>query len=473
MAMHRGLWQFAISIAVLAAIATGRPVSAPRVLAQVPAKRAAGPLRVHPGNPRYFTDGTGKAIYLTGSHTWDIFQRWLEGNRVGNHRMGRPADFDAYLAELQAHQHNFIRFWVADTAWSPVTKAAIEPQPYVRTGPGTAAGGGLKFDLTRLNPAYFEELRARVIAARGRGMYVGVMLFNGWGVGVYQGSPPHDITWDYHPFHKANNINGIDGDPNGDRRGLEYHGLQVAAITRLQETYVRKVVDTVNDLDNVLYEISNESGPTSVEWQYHLIRYVQDYERTKPQQHPVIMSGGWGMANADLFAGPADAVAPGAVIMHRNPRGPTGIIDSRPVIIDSDHNESDRTDPQFVWKCFLRGTHPIVMDWWDGDRWKPIRQAMGQTRRYADTINLAAMRPRNDLASTTYCLADPGKEYLVYLPDGGAAMVDVSAAQGKLIVEWFNPRTNEQCAGGRSDGGAKRRFQAPFGGDAVLYLRRE
>ena len=30
---------------------------------------ATGPLRVHPTNPRYFTDGSGKAIYLTGSHT--------------------------------------------------------------------------------------------------------------------------------------------------------------------------------------------------------------------------------------------------------------------------------------------------------------------------------------------------------------------------------------------------------------------
>ncbi|RPJ36327.1 MAG: hypothetical protein EHM35_08280, partial [Planctomycetaceae bacterium] len=31
---------------------------------------AAGPLRVLPANPRYFTDGSGKAVYLTGSHTW-------------------------------------------------------------------------------------------------------------------------------------------------------------------------------------------------------------------------------------------------------------------------------------------------------------------------------------------------------------------------------------------------------------------
>jgi len=43
---------------------------------EVEAAKAAGPLRVHPTNPRYFTDGTNnpdgsvKAVYLTGSQTW-------------------------------------------------------------------------------------------------------------------------------------------------------------------------------------------------------------------------------------------------------------------------------------------------------------------------------------------------------------------------------------------------------------------
>src|SRR5215472_13913815 len=31
---------------------------------------ATGPLRVLKSNPRYFTDGSGKAIYLAGSHSW-------------------------------------------------------------------------------------------------------------------------------------------------------------------------------------------------------------------------------------------------------------------------------------------------------------------------------------------------------------------------------------------------------------------
>jgi hypothetical protein len=41
---------------------------------------AAGPLRVHPDNPRYFTDGMKnaggglRAVYLTGSHNWNNLQ---------------------------------------------------------------------------------------------------------------------------------------------------------------------------------------------------------------------------------------------------------------------------------------------------------------------------------------------------------------------------------------------------------------
>ncbi len=46
-------------------------------------------------------------------------------------------------------------------------------------------------------------------------------------------------------------------------------------------------------------------------------------------------------------------------------------------------------------------------------QWEPIRRSMGFARRLAERVNLAAMTPLNTLASTQYCLADPGSEYLV------------------------------------------------------------
>ncbi len=58
-----------------------------------------GVLSVCPENPRYFTDSTGKAIYLAGSQTWATLQeRRLEETPV--------FDYDAWLAFLRNYNHN-------------------------------------------------------------------------------------------------------------------------------------------------------------------------------------------------------------------------------------------------------------------------------------------------------------------------------------------------------------------------------
>ena len=98
---------------------------------------------------------------------------------------------------------------------------------------------------------------------------------------------------------------------------------------------------------------------------------------------------------------------------------------------------------------------------------------MGYARSYAKRMNLAAMAPRDDLSSSTYCLANPGKEYLVYLPDGGEVTVDLSDASGTAALEWMGPDNGVISQGGTVMGGAKQAFKAPFGGDAVLYIRFE
>ena len=46
----------------------------------------------------------------------------------------------------------------------------------------------------------------------------------------------------------ANNINGVDGDPNGSGTGRQVHTLDNPEVTALQERYVRKVIDKLNDL---------------------------------------------------------------------------------------------------------------------------------------------------------------------------------------------------------------------------------
>lgn len=42
--------------------------------AAIPRIPASGPLRVSAANHRYFADGNGKTVYLTGSHNWNNLQ---------------------------------------------------------------------------------------------------------------------------------------------------------------------------------------------------------------------------------------------------------------------------------------------------------------------------------------------------------------------------------------------------------------
>ena len=433
-----------------------------------------GHLKVHPSNPRYFTDGTGRIIYLTGSHSSRTFKD------IGETDPPKPFDFDAYLDLLKQHNHNFIRLWTWELSKYTYpsfggTFYYVEPFPWSRTGPGTALDGKPKFDLSQFNQSYFDRLRSRVVAAEKRGIYVSIMLFEGHA--LHASLKPW--CWDGHPFSIQNNVNGINGDPDGDGRGLETHTLEIPAITALQEAYVRKVIDTVNDLDNVLYEIANESGNYSTKWQYHIIRYIHEYERDKPKQHPVGMTFQWASGyvgtNKNLFDSPADWISPFArgVDYRGNPQAADG---RKVVILDTDHLWGNNRvtggvelNRVWVWKSFCRGLNPILLDHLEA--WEEnIRDNMGYTLAYANQMNLTAMVPHNDLASTKYCLANPGFEYLVYLPNGGNVWVDLTDASGQLAVEWLNPSNGEKMSGGEITGGVQQEFTAPFSGDAVLYI---
>src|SRR5262245_41009380 len=101
------------------------------------------PLRPHATNPNYFADDTGRAVYLTGSHTWNYCQDW------GTDDAPQPFDFAAYVKMLVARQHNFTLLWQTElpvfrglpTRASAPPDFFVTPQPWQRTGPGNASDG--------------------------------------------------------------------------------------------------------------------------------------------------------------------------------------------------------------------------------------------------------------------------------------------------------------------------------------------
>jgi hypothetical protein len=438
---------------------------------------AAGPLKRLESNPRYFTDGSGKAVLLVGSHNWHNLQD-------NGHRMPSSSDppqvfdFDGYLDFLERHGHNFFRLWRWEAPrWSDTQPAGVikycQPHPWKRTGPGNAADGKLKFDLSSFDPAYFDRLRERVAQAGKRGMYASVMLFEGW---EFQFTD----AWTYHPFHAPNNVNQIDADRSG--RGLLFNQLrddpEGKKVLRLQEAYVKKVIDTVGDLDNVLYEVCNEAGAYSTPWQYYLIDFMHKYEASQPKQHPVGMTFPYsGASNQVLFDSPADWISP-------NPGSPEEGYRDRPspkyvgkvVVNDTDHLWGHTGgDSVWVWRSFTRGLNVLFMEeltpspiWQDS-----ARVAMGQVRAFARKIDLAHMVPSPELVSTGYVLASPGREYLAY-QDGsqGEFSVDLKNAEGTFEVQWYDTTRSRFLPGTPLGGGARRVLTTPFPGPAAVHLKR-
>lgn len=492
-----------------------------------------GPLAVSKTNPRFFAvtdkDGREQAVYLTGSHIWNNFQDGLGPGKEVMPDKPEQNDFEAYLKFLKDRNHNFIRLWRWEHFLSNAGGADfhlnMSPQPWPRSGEGSAKDGKPKFDLYKFDDDYFERLRNRVKAAGEQGLYVDVMLFDGWGLHL---SPDPDNV-EGHPFHAGNNVNGVSITSILDHQVLPLSD----PVRELQEAYLKKVIDTLHDLPNVLYEVSNESSGggkvdqnfadvlglaglpdwgDSTEWQYWVINFINRYEKEKGYEHrPVGMTmqfpvADQGKVNEPLFNSPAEWIspgfddeiftagghpmAPGSPPSHwyANPPVAAG---KKVVISDTDHFAPGSGDPLWVWKTFLRGHNPILMDYGAMDvahpektapgappfeTYEPARYAMGDTLRFAERMSLIHMYPKNEFASTGYVLANPGREYLILQPEETADPFKVNLEAGTYNGEWFSVSERKAEKPGQLvvETPGEIAFNPPFkSGPAVLYLKAE
>jgi hypothetical protein len=455
-------------------------------------------------NPHYFQDGQGHAIALAGSQTWNTLQDW------GTDDSPQAVDFAAFIRFMKAHRQNFTLLWRVEMpkfCLLPTTASSppdfwVSPQPWRRTGPGNATDGGLKFDLSQFDQSFFDRLRARTKALNDAGIYAGVYLFTGEFLNIFR------CTGDGYPFTGANNINGVDDGYKSGAKGTASMTMKAPdRITQFQDAFVAKVIDTLNDLPNVLWIVSEEAPEDTVWWNEYEISQIRKYELGKPHQHPI----GWAalipstLANDQvLYNSNADWVAPGSVVSPVSSCG-TGTPRCKVNINDSDHSyygaawkDTPQQNRNYVWKNFANGSQVLFMDPYvlyypregrnlcshpvkgicsgPDPRYDSLRDNLGYALQYSRKLNLVKVTPQQSLSSTGYCLAQTpraGAEYLVYAPGGGSFTVNLSAMPDsrKLAVEWFNPATGQTIKKNAiRAGSSSQSFAAPFQGDAVLYL---
>ena len=157
-----------------------------------------------------------------------------------------------------------------------------------------------------------------------------------------------------------------------------------------------------------------------------------------------------------------------------------------------------------IWGFFAAGAHTMWADWRhdegvDGGRWssvgrgwtpvKPLDEhlfrvdqlgidCVGDEQLLIATdairqLEYWKMNPYNELvegSTEAYCLAEPGAQYVVYVPTGGDVKLDLTAFAGEFEAKWLDPRTGEYSDPWTVTGGAIRTFTAPAAEDWVMIV---
>lgn len=179
-----------------------------------------------------------KGKKLAGSHTWNTVQ-----------------PFNGKTTPLSKLVGNFTRLWTVETRGAVLSSSSW----------GSKSSGLVKVGLVpwkktgELNKRFYNRLATVVRKAEAKDIVTGVVLFENAFTSYFPGG------WDNHPF------NGL-----GPRSAAEVHTR--GPWNKYQRAHVKKVINTLEDFDNVIYEVGNELNSNSVPWfQTKVVEWVKKF----------------------------------------------------------------------------------------------------------------------------------------------------------------------------------------------------
>jgi hypothetical protein len=289
----------------------------------------------------FFIDG--KKTQLAGNHTWNTVQP-INGEVIGMDKI----------------TGNFTRLWTLET-----TRVNLSESPWGSNTPGTVRIGNSPWKKDgSLNGRYYKALENAVKAADERGITVGVCLFEGTLATYFRGSGY--ASWENHPF------NGLGP---ADAYSVHTKGMW----NKYQRAHVKRVTETLEKYDNVIYEVGNELPRDSIKWfQGKVIEWVNKFT-----DKPVGASYAQGMKPSrgrtqDWLTGiDADWIAPSGPVKIPGFKGPQ--------ILDTDHSRplfSNLSDLRNAW---ADGRSLWLMDGFDGNFLRN-QQNLTPDRNFIDSV---------------------------------------------------------------------------------------
>ncbi|MBI3969704.1 MAG: DUF5060 domain-containing protein [Chloroflexi bacterium] len=433
----------------------------------------------HPDNPYAFADADGTPLFHLGDTCYPL-AALPRAQRL------------AYLERRRAQGFSHVRFQLSGGRF--------------RNSPVAWSFGGtpLEPDLHRYNPAYFQRLDGLLSDVRAAGLLVEVILL------------------DYYRYRP--DIFGAGTGSAGPRAGQQ--PLLTAGWTpEREEVFLRYVLARYASDRTVLYwTICNEyevypdgqyrfDEPQDSDWakaRAALVRALDPYRGAMAATvHPASSVPFYGR----LF-GEGREINPLLVQLHgEETRIGPGLSDgsgagletkllalrrhSKPVV-DGEFgyetngytghgvNTTTALQRRNAWRIYLAGAwasagfRSTVWNFpditWDLDNngGQGQRQLAHLARFFQEHVRYWELVPAPELVEPpALCAAVPGRQYVVYFPEGGATMLDLTGAAQPLAGAWFDPRTGTMGEPFAVPPGERREFLAPDGDDWVLLVTRE
>lgn len=452
------------------------------------AARGHGFIQAHPENPYAFARADGTPFFPMGDTCYGLF----DDSPV------TPGLRAQYIATRRAQRFNFVRMTTGHSEARAATNSAF----------WAWGGTAQKPDLDRLNPVFFQAFDQLMRQLRESGMNVELILLN-----FYRGPFTDTKAWT----------------PARERLWLRYVVSRYAAFDNV---FLWTVANEYETHPDGKYRLD---FPGDVEWAKSVARFVKASDPWKHlvTVHPVVSASRLGESprasfkppwRIGEFFGTDDAMD---VLSQQTGASGEGTVwdpklnawtgDSstlvaslaadrrfkKPVLNSENGYEflrGDATGRQQVhetgkvrrsaWRIvcaggyFAAGFHGTLGH---SDVWNRIdpqnhydfslkdegaAAQLGALHDFFTGLPFWRMQPFAGVSGDAIALADPGHVYAVYLPRGGAAAMDLSAARGALAARWFNPRNGEFGAPVRVDPAKDpQEFRAPDSNDWALLVR--
>jgi hypothetical protein len=331
-------------------------------------------------------------------------------------------------------------------------------QPWARTGRDRASNGLSRYDLTRYNPWYFSRVRDFAALARERGLVlINEMYFQ------------HNILeagahWAEFPWRTANNVNApgfpeppvyLESDGSAPSRpdygkrifvAEQFYDVAHPVRRELHRAYIRQCLANLAEQSNVIHVLGEEySGPRAfmefwldivAEWQVEtgkkpLIglsapKDVQDAILADPRRGrliDVIDLKYWWRTDKELYA----------------PKGGENLSPRQHERLWKGGRPTAKSIAAMVSEYRRKFPGKAVIASFDGAEGWAVVSAGGSLAKLPGTTEpallqaLARMQPVAAGSGFT-ALADPGRDYFFYAPDGGAIAAELGAGGGEFMA---------------------------------------